>query len=226
MQGDENKSHRTSRRVQKKIDARRILLSGDQDQFTAWVKSERNALEVLTALLFEEDAFFRFRAIEHIGIAARILWAGYPERIRRQVRRFLWMMNDESGALCWHAPEAIGEIMVNVPVLADEYGNMLISFYNEEPFEAGVRSALTRLVEKGLMNGQLRERMESIKNNIIESLESGDAAIRGSSLILLKSIGIEIPQRFLQRLKSDDGKIYVYDFESGSLSAPMIKELL
>ena len=75
-------------------------------------------------------------------------------------------MNDESGGLGWHAPELIGEILVNVPDLIPEYANVLMSFLHEEPFERGTHCAVYRAasVEPKPFTERASELLDSLKD--------------------------------------------------------------
>jgi len=68
------------------------------------------------SLLFDRDKVICFRASEALGKVAAMEADKDLEPVRDLLRRLFWMMNDESGNTCWYAPEAIGEILYNVPI--------------------------------------------------------------------------------------------------------------
>jgi len=127
---------------------RELLEKKSYKELLNWAVQNRNPLRPLSSLLFDEDSLIRFRAIEVLGKVAAIEYKKDPERVRRQIGRFLWLMNDESGGICWNAPQAIGEILYNVPDLIPEYGPILTSYFDEEPFEVGSRWGVARAALK------------------------------------------------------------------------------
>ena len=131
---------------------RQSLVNGDLNFIENMAQGGGNVYRTLSSLLYDDDILVRWRAIDGMGKASRIIAGTDIEKVRRQVRRILWLMNDESGGLCWNGPEAIAEIVFNVPSLIEEYGKILISFLAEEPFQAGTRRGIARIgqMEPGL----------------------------------------------------------------------------
>jgi hypothetical protein len=144
-------------------------------------------MRTLSMLLFDPDELVRWRAAEALGRVAALEARTDLDRVRRQISRLLWLMNDESGGLCWNAPETIGEIVANVPSLIDEYGQLLPSFFIEEPFEAGSRWAVSRI---GRLNPAI---FADVVNDLVWSLKAPDATIRGYSLLALAAIDPTTP---------------------------------
>lgn len=205
----------TTNVTQRKDFVRQILLERDFKKLNQWANDDRNPLRTMISLLFEQDPLTIWRSIEGIGKVARIVADRDIEKVRKLIRRLFWLMNDESGGLCRRGPEAIAEILVNVPEIIDEYLPLLPSFLWEEPFERGTRFAIYRLIT------QKRSASESFKNcagDLLKSLEHDDELIRGYSYLILKEINnsgslkIEIP-------KIQKTTIRIYDFQSGELSA-------
>ncbi len=208
-----NKPPNTTRVKQRKEQVRQILLERNFDKLDKWATADRNPLRTLTSLLFETDFLVVWRAIEAIGKVARIVADRDLEKVRKLIRRLFWLMNEESGGLCRRGPEAISEILVNVPKLIGEFGGMLPSFLWEEPFESGTRFALYRLLN------QKQNTLEIFKvcvGDLLKSLEHEDDIIRGYSYLALNefnktnSLTIEIPE-FKKAI------VPFYDFSTGEL---------
>ncbi len=70
------------------------------------------------------------------------------EAARVVMRRFMWMLNDESGGIGWGVPEAFGETLACHKGLAQEYVHILISFMREDGFYLELES-----LQQGLMWG-------------------------------------------------------------------------
>jgi hypothetical protein len=170
--------------------------------------------------LFAANELVRWRAIEAIGWIAGQEHVKEPERVRRFIRRILWLMNDESGGICWNGPEVIGEVLFNVPQLGQEYGQLLPGFFAEEPFEVGSRWAVARvaLVDKAIFLPNV--------DALVASLDHSNSDIRGFSLIALNALNHPISTEYKDRLKADHSVLSIYDFKSGQLVSKRIADLI
>lgn len=201
------------------VGARTMLESRDLIAVAAWAVQARNPMRTLTRLLFDNKSLIRWRAIEAMGIVAGVESHKSLERVRRQIRRLFWLMNDESGGLCWHAPEAIGEIIYNVPELIDEFGTLLPSFFHEEPFEHGSRLAVARVAR--LKPGIFSNAVEELRH----TLDHDDPAMRGYSILALRAIGDRVDIARAKKLSDDDSYISLYDHQTGQLTKTSIAQL-
>ncbi len=203
-----------------KAAVRDLLQKRDTGGLETWTKKARNPLRVLSSFLYDDDSLLRWRAIEALGKTAAIEAKTDLESVRRLLRRFFWMMNDESGNFCRYAPEAIGEILRNVPGLISEYGSLLSPFLVEEPFESGTRTAIARVAE---IDGSCFN-PPTIKK-LIQTLDDPNPDIRGSSIIALRALGVNEAKDRLEASTDDDGQIELFDFESGELILVTVGEL-
>lgn len=174
--------------------------------------------------MYDDDRLICRRAVEALGIAAGLEAKRSLENVRRLIRRLLWTMNDESGSICWYAPEAIGEVLINVPSLIDEYGPLLPAFLQEEPFERGTHWAVARVAS-------LRPDIyEDDVNRLVRSLDNPDPDIRGYTLMALKQIDAKSVAQKAELLKADTAKVSIYDFDTGTIKkvsvASLAEELL
>jgi len=129
-------------------------------------------------------------------------------------------MNDESGGLGWHAPEAIAEVLYNIPKLAGEYAILLASFLREEPFERGAHFSLVRV-------GPLSP--DAILANapvLTASLAAENPAIRAFACHALHLAEVNIAAQSLQTLETDTGIFNIYDFELGTMREVTVKKYL
>jgi len=162
----------------------------------------------------------RWRAVEAIGLVAGDLARPDPERVRDFVRRLLWQMNDESGGLSWLSPEIIGEILVNVPTLADEYAPLLLSYLREEPFERGAHQAICRLARK--RPDLFRQGLPLLAG----SLGDSDPIVRALAASALGTIDAAKANELLGRFRNDRAAVKLYDFTTGNLYAGTVSELV
>lgn len=211
--------NRISRNVHRKNILKQHLKNRDITALEELARNREHILRTLSSLIFDREPLIRWRAIEALGKVSRIIFGIDPDKVRRQIRRILWLMNDESGGLCWNGPEAIGEIIYNNPDLLEEYGPILISFLNEEPFEAGTRNALSRI------GGIAPEIFEDSVPVILKSLESQDPYIRGFSVKALQAMSDKSARDKIETMTDDHHELDDYDFETGEHLKVKVSEL-
>ncbi len=131
--------------AKRKEKIRAILAARDFPALRQWATETRAPLRLLFSLTYDSDTLIRYRAIEAIGKTAALVAAYDMEKVRTFVRGLIWLMTEESGGIGWHAPEAIAEICIRVPVLYNEYAKLLPQFLEEESFAPSAVAALHRL---------------------------------------------------------------------------------
>ena len=114
-------------------------------------EKKKGILSQLTALSFEEDTEISNRAIEATGFTAGVIAKRDPDYIRNYLLRLFWLANDESGGICWRAPELIGEILHHCPQFS-QFFPMLISLLDLEiedapRFRVGTLWAMGRVAQ-------------------------------------------------------------------------------
>ena len=130
---------------------RQWLLEANYASILTTAENKKGILSQLTALSYEEDAEISKRAIEATGLAARIIAERNPEYVRNYLLRLFWLVNDESGGICWRAPELIGEILFHCPNF-EQFFPMLISLLDLEKedtprFRVGTLWAIGRVAQ-------------------------------------------------------------------------------
>jgi hypothetical protein len=201
-----------------RAEARRLLEAGDLDAVARWAGRALRASQVLQSLLFDDDGLVRWRAVEAIGRTAAQSGADRGERLdraRELVRRVLWLMNDESGGVLWLGPQVIGSVLAHVPELADDFGPILASFLEEEPFRAGTRWGLWRLC------ASRPDVVERAAPDLAGSLADRDAAVRGHTALVLSTLHAAS----LESLARDDAPVVVFDYRALSLRSTTVAEL-
>lgn len=202
-----------------KAEIRDCLAAREYGPILARAATRPATVRSVTSLLFDSDPLLRWRAVEALGLIAGQTAPHSLEKVRRQVRSLLWLMNDESGGLCWVAAEAIGEIVFRVPKLLDEYGILMPQFFDEEPFERGSRWAVVRMAPlKPELFDEALERLHT-------SLSDPDSVIRGYSILALEALGDEPGVEKVAPLTQDTGVVPVYDFATGLLTEITVGEI-
>ena len=76
-------------------------------------------LRYLSGRLYSEDADMKWRAVRALGALAADPALLSEEELTELLRRYLWSLNDESGAVPFGVPEAVGEILARRPSLQE-----------------------------------------------------------------------------------------------------------
>ena len=168
----------------------------------------RQVINPLISLFLSSDDIVRWRAITAAGRVVAGLADEDMEGARVIMRRFMWMLNDESGGIGWGAPEAIGEAVACHDRLGREYANMLISYVCQEqnyleyePLQRGALWAIGRVAEVKV------ELVKDAAPCLVPNLEFEDAGIRGLSARAAGLIGIETAEEKLEALLNDHREI-------------------
>lgn len=105
---------------------RRWLLEAEYEPILELASRKKRTLSLLTALTYDTEISVSGHAITATGLAAKSIAECDPEYVRNYLLRLFWLVDDESGGICWRAPELIGEILYNCPTF-DQFFPMLIS---------------------------------------------------------------------------------------------------
>jgi hypothetical protein len=121
------------------------------DDIAELASAHRCIFGTLVSLTFDPEARVAWRAVEALGVACARVADHDPQFAREQLRRLLWLITEESGGICWRAPEAMAEIVSNRPELFGEYvpiiAHLLLETAEEdlEQFRPGMLWAVGRL---------------------------------------------------------------------------------
>ena len=94
-----------------KEDLRDLLARGRLEEIAELAVRRRRSLGSLVSLTFDRDPLVSWRAIEAMGLACDRIAEEDPECVRQHVRRLYWLITEESGGICWRAPEAMAEVV-------------------------------------------------------------------------------------------------------------------
>lgn len=130
---------------------RHLLLEANEVSILELARKKKRLLSQLTALTYDSDQKISSYAIKASGLAAKIIAERDPEYVRNYLLRLFWLVNDESGGICWRGPELIGEILHHCPQFS-QFFPMLISLLDLEKedaprFRSGTLWAIGRVAQ-------------------------------------------------------------------------------
>ncbi len=203
--------HRRARSRGRKEQVRRWVADGDMDALVAEC-DRRGAARVVRDVLrlaYDGEESVRWRSLVALGNVAAVQARRDVEPVREWMRRIMWWMNDESGALMRCGCEAMAEVMVRVPDLRPEYGHLLASYLDEEPFEAGSRWAIARL---GALEPEL---LRDAAPRIERTLDAPDPSWRAYGAMALAALDALDPRSArVGALLEDQRTVSVFDAET------------
>jgi len=217
-----------------KRDVEQVLEKRDWMQLGVWAKEKqhRNAYRQFMTRIYVKDGLEFWRAVEALGFIARKIELEDENFAVNLVRRYFWMLNDESGGTAWNASEAIGSLLTHCPKTCGHFNWMLSGLLVDESLSDGALWGLAQLAQNA---SQL---VDPLEERIRPFLESEQPFARGLAALiyaLMRTPDNEfpvyredgpkwsVPVDLDQRLKSDSSIIEIY--QSGELIKYSIQEL-
>jgi hypothetical protein len=181
----------------------------------------KQLLNPLFSCLCHTDELVRWHAVSGFGFVVPEIGAEDLEQARTVMRRFLWMLNDESGGIGWGVPEAMAEVMFHSRPLAGEYLHMLVSYSVDDGpglFQDGNFLELD-LIQEGVLWGLCRVapvyRNDLVNLKIDASLacyfHSSNARVRGLACRLTGQLGLRGCKDHLLALREDKHPLRIYN---------------
>jgi hypothetical protein len=202
---------------------RHLLSRGDGEQVAALAVGTKRVLGSLTALTYDPDALVAWRAVEGMGLAAARIAEGDADYVREHLRRLYWLLSEESGGVCWRAPEAMAEIVRRRPDLFADYipivVHLIVEMADEDlrHFRAGVLWAIGRLGEVAA------EYVPAVLPALLAALDHPDPQVRGSAVWCLEQVGRGDAVADRRALDGDAGAVDLY--EDGRLTRTTVAAL-
>ena len=215
-----------------KRDVERILESRDWKQLCAWSEENKNLYRQLMARIYVKDGIIFWRAAEALGV-----FVHHVEQVERNyavelVRRYFWMLNEESGGTAWNASEAIGSILAHCPKTCGHFNWMLSGLLEDESLRDG---ALWGLVQLAQVAPHLVDPLEERIKPFLESEEALTRGLAGLIYALMRTPHDELalyrekgPKWAVtmdrdQQLKNDQSSLEIY--QDGELRSYIVNEL-
>ncbi|MDP4160711.1 MAG: 6-O-methylguanine DNA methyltransferase, partial [Bacillota bacterium] len=133
-----------------KRDVELVLEKRDWKQLCDWADENKNLYRQLMARIYVKDGIVFWRAVEALGV-----FMHHVEQVEQEnrssavelVRRYFWMLNDESGGTAWNASEAIGSILAHCPKSCGHFRWMLSGLLEDESLRDGALWGLAQLAQ-------------------------------------------------------------------------------
>ena len=202
---------------------RRLLKDGLIDDVVATAAGKRRVLGSLVSMTFDADPLLAWRAVEALGAAAERVAGDSPEFVRNILRRLHWLLSEESGGVCWRAPEAMAEIVRRRPELFGDYASIVVTLIDEMAEEDLDRFRPGILWATGRLAGCAAAEIKEILPSIIACLDKPDPQTRGMAAWCLGQVGRADLLRGRDGLLSDDGPVELY--EDGQLTRRSVAEV-
>ena len=190
---------------------RKLLQQADFDGIVDVAGRTRRTLGVLIFLTFDPDPQIAWRAVEAMGAAADRIARDDPDYVREHLRRLHWLLSEESGGICWRAPEAMAEIIRRDPGRFSDYVPIVVSLIGEMAeedlahFRAGILWAIGRL---GTIAGS---ELDAAEPAIRACLDHPDPQVRGMAAWCLGQCGRATLLAGRPDLLSDQGPVDFYE---------------
>ena len=188
-----------------------LLVQGSLEQVAELAAQRRRVLGSLVSLTYDLDPLISYRAVEAMGLACDRIADEDPESVRQHMRRLYWLISEESGGICWRAPEAMAEIVHRRPQLLADYLPIIVTMLREmaeedlEHFRAGVLWAIGRL------GPACSDHIPDVITAIVAALDNADSQVRGMAVWCLSAVGRGEYVRARPDLLSDSGPVEFYE---------------
>ena len=215
-----------------KKDVERILENRDWKQLNIWAKENKNVYRQLMSRIYVNDGLIFWRAVEALGVLAHTIELDDQKYALELVRRYFWMLNDESGGTAWNASEAIGSLVAHSPNTCGHFNWMLSGLLEDESLSDGALWGLAQLAQNA------PHLIDPLEERIRPFLESEEPLARGLAALIYALMQIpneafplnrengpkwSVPMDLDQSLKEDHNLIEIY--QDGELIRYSVQEL-
>lgn len=202
------------------------MLEQKRFQYIADAASARKrTLGALVSLTYDADPVIAWRAAEAQGWAAARVAGQNPDFVRSHLRRLHWLLSEESGGICRHAPQAMAEIVVRTEGGFADYAPItagLLTDMAEEDLAAGFRTSVLWAV--GRLAPAARADVEPVLPRVAASLADPDPTVRGLAVWCVLRAGRRDLADGDRRLAADRTPVEIY--HDGDFHTTSTRELL
>ena len=170
-------------------EVRGLLARGEVDRIGELGPDSPGILQILLRLTYDPDPGVAWRAVAATGAVAARMAPEDGERVREHLRRLFWLLTEESGGICWRAPETMASVVRGSPERFGEFVPVIVHLLREmaeedlDHFRAGILWAIGRL---GFL---AREEVGDVLPALVAALEHEDPGVRGTAAWCLGRVG-------------------------------------
>ena len=161
-----------------KKDIEGVLENRDWKQLNAWTNENKSLIRHLMSRIYVNDGIMFWRAVEALGIAAHNIDLEGKLHANDIVRRYFWMLNDESGGTAWNSSEAIGSIIAHCPKTCGHFNWMYSGLLEDDSLRDGVLWGL------GQMAQNAPRLVDPLEERIRPYLEAENPLTRGLTALI------------------------------------------
>jgi len=193
-----------------KRELRALLAAGRLDAVGSVADRTTRVLGALVPLTFDRDPLIAWRAVEAMGVAAERIVRRRPDAVREHLRRLNWLITEESGGICWRAPEAMAEIVARLPEPYADFAPIVVHLLVETAeedlrhFRAGMLWAIGRLGPVAVPH------LEDVLPAMTAALAHPDSQVRGMAVWALSRVGHAALPAARSGLADDAGPVELY----------------
>ncbi|MCF8042882.1 MAG: HEAT repeat domain-containing protein [Desulfarculaceae bacterium] len=172
------------------------------------------ALKYLQAGLPAAQPVLKWRAVTALGQVVQGMAARDLDGVRDFLRRLMWCLNEESGAVPWGVAEALGEILAHSLELAKEYANIQLSYIWSQgnflefgPLLSGAVWGVGRLASA---HPELARGCCALER-LVPLLAWPEASVRGTAAWALGHLGDGRAVEALRELADDQARLEIWD---------------
>ncbi|NIP78628.1 MAG: hypothetical protein GWM90_05250 [Gemmatimonadetes bacterium] len=194
---------------ERKARLREHLAAGRLEAAASMAEEGHQVVGSLISLTYDAEPLIAWRAVEAAGLAAARVGARDPRAVRRYLRRLFWLITEESGGICWYAPQAMAEIARTDPHHED-FVPIIMNLINEmadedlDHFRPGILWAIGRL---GPLAG---ENIDDVLASLDAALSHPEAQVRGLAAWAMGTTGQGARVAIRPQLLDDEGPVRLY----------------
>jgi methylated-DNA-[protein]-cysteine S-methyltransferase len=198
----------TGRALKRRV--RECVSDGSLDEVAEMAERDHRVMASLIALTYDADPTVAWRSVEALGDCADRIADREPDTVRNYLRRLFWLITEESGGICWFAPQGMAEI---ARVRPDRFGdfvpitiNLLREMADEdlEHFRPGILWAI------GRMGPLATEHLDDVADRLESALDHPDPQVRGVAAWALGEARYIEPLASRPSLLEDDAILRLY----------------
>jgi AraC family transcriptional regulator of adaptative response/methylated-DNA-[protein]-cysteine methyltransferase len=203
---------------------RDLLVERRLEEIAQLAESKKRVLGDLVSLTYDPERLVAWRAVEALGVAAARVAETDSAFVRGHLRRLHWLLSEESGAVCWYAPQAMAEIVRQRPDDFADYACIVATLLHTvaaedlDHFRDAILWAIGRLGPAAIRD------VEPVLPSIVACLDHADARVRGMAAWCLVQIGKRELLAGRADLLSDDGQVELY--ENGQIELTSVRTLV